>query len=283
MKHLFIILIKISLLITHGVNSQRQTPSQPVPTESYPNQFVTNDYNTNIYWIHNNTDITFEVHYKKTANKWFLFGLADVNSNYSDVVVGWINDDDMGHFSHRILDNSNKILIRNQDEQNWFLLDAFNKNDYGVLKFYRKIRVCDLSKKAAKYVEIMPGFVNTLVYSFGQNKSDNEGRIDDFRKVEFVMNQNLLKQGNGPFNCEPKRELIKFESTPTSNYANFVDLVDGVFRFYWNFTSTDLIGEIHCKTKGWVGFGLSPNGGMDGSDVIVGWVGSNGLANFTVN
>lgn len=32
---------------------------------------------------------------------------------------------------------------------------------------------------------------------------------------------------------------------------------------------------------GWVAFGLSPNGGMNGSDVIVGWI-KNGQANFTV-
>ena len=45
--------------------------------------------------------------------------------------------------------------------------------------------------------------------------------------------------------------------------------------------SSDMIGEIHCKTDGWVGFGLSPNGGMDSSDVVIAWS-RNGSANFTV-
>ena len=95
-----------------------------------------------------------------------------------------------------------------------------------------------------------------------------------------------------PFNyqCQSlsKSEQI-FESNPTDKYQNYIDLVPGVFRFYWNLTKDskntsqpgDLIGEIHCKTLGWMGFGLSPNGGMNGSDVVIGWV-RNGVANFTV-
>ena len=27
-----------------------------------------------------------------------------------------------------------------------------------------------------------------------------------------------------------------------------------------------------AKTLGWVGFGISPNGGMKGSDMVIGWV-----------
>ena len=30
--------------------------------------------------------------------------------------------------------------------------------------------------------------------------------------------------------------------------------------------------EVHCRTTGWVGLGFSPNGGMAGSDVVIGWV-----------
>jgi hypothetical protein len=91
-----------------------------------------------------------------------------------------------------------------------------------------------------------------------------------------------LRQSEGPFICEPKPEPVVFNSTPTSNYDNHIDLIDGLYRLYWNFTSIDFIGEIHCKTNGWVGFGLSPNGGMDKSDVIVGWINNDGSTNFTV-
>ena len=68
---------------------------------------------------------------------------------------------------------------------------------------------------------------------------------------------------------------------PLSYYVNNKVLVDGSYKIYWNYTKTDIIGEIHVKTIGWIGFGISPNGGMAGSDVFVAWIDSNGLTNFT--
>ena len=247
----------------------------PPPSESYPNQLNSSDISY-IYWRHNNTDVVFEIHYKKTVNSWFLFGFGVVE--YSDVVVAWVNDDGTGHFSDRKLDNKQNVLTVDE-EQNWFLLDAYTKNGYGVVKFYRKIKVCDSTNKDD--LEILPGNRNSIIYSFGQNVNNNDGTVD-YKKADYVANINILRQSNGPFVCEAKPEPIVFRSKPTSNYDNQVDLIEGLYRFYWNFTSTDLIGELHCKTNGWIGFGLSPNGGMDSSDVIIGWINDDGTANFTV-
>lgn len=36
--------------------------------------------------------------------------------------------------------------------------------------------------------------------------------------------------------------------------------------------------QVHVEALGYVGFGLSPNGGMAGSDVVIGWVYDNGTA-----
>jgi hypothetical protein len=56
------------------------------------------------------------------------------------------------------------------------------------------------------------------------------------------------------------------------------------YALYWNFTrSTESIYfAVNVSTTGWVGFGLSPNGGMIGSDVVMGWV-SNGRTSFAVS
>ncbi len=42
----------------------------------------------------------------------------------------------------------------------------------------------------------------------------------------------------------------------------------------WNLNDSNETITFLCEveTKGWIGFGLSPNGGMKGSDVIIGWV-----------
>ncbi len=66
---------------------------------------------------------------------------------------------------------------------------------------------------------------------------------------------------------------------PSENYTNVAYIDDqnqNQFVLYWKLIGSDEIQfEAHCKTTGWVGIGLSPNGGMKGSDIAIGWVDSN--------
>ena len=68
-------------------------------------------------------------------------------------------------------------------------------------------------------------------------------------------------------------------STALLNDANA-----GHYTLHWNFTrETKMIYfAVNVSTAGWVGFGLSPNGGMVGSDVVIGWVNKDGAAYFKV-
>ena len=258
-------IILISLVLT-TVNAVK-----PNPTETYPNQLTLQQPDLFfVYWKHDNYDITFELHYKNVS-KWALFGIG--GQSFSDVIVGWMNDDQTGHFSDRKYDSSaNKLDL--DTKQNWFILDAFKKDEYTVLKFSKKIRVCDDGLKNED-LDVSTGLV-TLVYATGSTLTNQDIQIQSINSLNFV-----LLQTAGPFNCETKPNLT-FTSSPTAVYAKYIDLVaNGQYRFYWNYTQTELIGEIHCRTSGWVGFGLSPNGNMDKSDVVIGWI-SNGVTNFTV-
>lgn len=56
------------------------------------------------------------------------------------------------------------------------------------------------------------------------------------------------------------------------------------YTIYWSF---DLDPEsihfaVSARTTGWVGFGLSPNGQMPRSDVVIGWVANDGTVSFHV-
>ena len=52
----------------------------------------------------------------------------------------------------------------------------------------------------------------------------------------------------------------------------------GLYELYWNFDNeAETISFIvRVQTTGWVGFGLSPNGQMPNSDVVIGWVTNGG-------
>lgn len=46
------------------------------------------------------------------------------------------------------------------------------------------------------------------------------------------------------------------------------------YTLYWNFSvaAETISFVVNVSTNGWVGFGVSPNGGMVNSDVVIGWV-----------
>ena len=273
---------KITLtLLTTVVLLQQQTlfASNPSPVKPYVNSMILSKPDlAYLYWNHTNTDITFELHLKNTS-LWFAFGVSSPSLGYSDLIVAWLNSDLTGHFSNRHMINANNSMSFYYN-QVWSLLDAFFSNDYVVFQFSRNIKLCDTTNTS---LDITTGATNTLIFAAGQTVDNNAGSIGTiFQNVKFP-NIQLLNQTSGPFNCVVPSVPV-FNSTPTGSYVNYVDLKDGGdYRFYWNVTNTALIGEIHCRTQGWVAFGLSPNGGMDQSDVVVGWIDANGNTNFTVN
>ena len=57
---------------------------------------------------------------------------------------------------------------------------------------------------------------------------------------------------------------------------------DGNYILFWNLNDTHVTFEVHVKTKGYVGFGISNNGDMYPGDVVVGWV-KDGATHFSVS
>ena len=81
-----------------------------------------------------------------------------------------------------------------------------------------------------------------------------------------------------------ENEKKSFESFPTEAYSNFMELKKDFYRLYWNVTDTKIKIEVHVKTKGWISFGFSQtDGNIFNSDVFIGWIGDDGISNFSVN
>ena len=59
----------------------------------------------------------------------------------------------------------------------------------------------------------------------------------------------------------------------------------GLYELYWNFDNEKetISFAVRVETTGWVGFGLSPNGQMPNSDVVIGWVSDDGETTFHVS
>ena len=65
------------------------------------------------------------------------------------------------------------------------------------------------------------------------------------------------------------------------NNSIFLDN-EGKYKLFWNFNDTRITFEVHVETRCYVGFGISPNGKMISSDVVIGWV-KNGVTHFSVS
>lgn len=52
------------------------------------------------------------------------------------------------------------------------------------------------------------------------------------------------------------------------------------YFLYWNVVADVIQIKITAKTTGWIGFGLSPEGTMVDSDVVIGWVSAEGDSFF---
>ena len=57
------------------------------------------------------------------------------------------------------------------------------------------------------------------------------------------------------------------------------------YLLYWtvNLPFQEIRFAVNVSTIGWVGFGLSPNGQMPGSDVVIGWVDNSSKVIFNVS
>src|SRR3954470_23559268 len=56
---------------------------------------------------------------------------------------------------------------------------------------------------------------------------------------------------------------------------------NGMYNMSWGITGDKLEVKVVVKTTGWIGFGFSPNGGMPGSDVVMGWINPDGIKSFS--
>ncbi|CAF4296506.1 unnamed protein product, partial [Rotaria magnacalcarata] len=70
--------------------------------------------------------------------------------------------------------------------------------------------------------------------------------------------------------------------TPFTSYRYSTELEKGVAHLWWTIDNgaKDITFELHMKTTGWIALGISPGGGMEGADIGVGWVDTEGKVHF---
>lgn len=267
-------LLKLLLILTLAYYVTAQNPP---PTITFTNSQVLQSPDLYyLYWNYNTQNITFEVHVKYAV--WVMFGLR--GSSYSDIIVGAIFNDGTGHYSQRTLFSNNTISTN--PSLDWFLQDAFKSNNYTVLKFQRNLIVQCGQTPSRPSLDITKG-LNTVVFASGTSFSPVDTSINITNLNSSQINMLPTISADVQLTCVTQPSGPVFNSTPTASYANEYELIPGVYKVFWNITNNELnfTAEIHVKTQGWVGFGFSKNGEMEDSNVVVGYIATDGSVNFT--
>ena len=133
------------------------------PTDIYLNHRVLVEPDIyHLFWNYSSSDVTFEVHVKH--NGWVAFGISPTGGMAnSDVIAAWLKPDGSYNFTDRHITEDLKVLV--DKEQNWTPLYAARINEYIVLKFSRKLKLCDSSNED---LDIDVGTPH-IIYAWGSN------------------------------------------------------------------------------------------------------------------
>lgn len=112
--------------------------------------------------------------------------------------------------------------------------------------------------------------------------------INNVNSIEDLLDQYVkhVDRVNSISHHRTKRNVNEFidntnnsESIKKRDLSDFVqwthsEILDnkGFIILRWQPRHQEISFRIEAKTKGYVGIGFSPNGGMEGADILIGWV-----------
>ncbi|KAJ8300645.1 hypothetical protein KUTeg_022164 [Tegillarca granosa] len=201
------------------------------------------------------------------------------------------------HHMHLLGRKISTRIVRNGTEKEPIALDDnydFDYQDIRVLSPERKIYAGGLSTreemcfsflmyypKADVQVCVSQKSYDNLPHS-GLNKSPYQYAVETLNTWNWTDStvrqqyKELIRNTSYFHHCSGKRLYPERE-----NYTNKVILDrDGLFTMHWLTNNTHIIIKLLVKTNGYIGFGISPNGKMYPSDVVIGWVNDNGQAHL---
>ncbi|XP_042880997.1 uncharacterized protein LOC122258825 [Penaeus japonicus] len=111
--------------------------------------------------------------------------------------------------------------------------------------------------------------------SICQQRSDNDRSLFGSQEIITYPDFEVFKPDLGP--CESQNQAESANSLPGAGLMHRAVLDrEGQYVMLWTPGDEDIVFEVQAETKGYVGLGFSPNGGMTGSDIVLGWVTDDG-------
>ncbi|XP_078324969.1 DBH-like monooxygenase protein 2 isoform X2 [Crassostrea virginica] len=137
------------------------------------------------------------------------------------------------------------------------------------------------SQSVRNHFKMLTSTTNHWAQCIGDNKYSHQVLPMLVPKVPYVEPPSTCSKTSSQPLTTPSPKSHPCQSPTPSEDFDFKEKLDseGKYVLFWNNNKTHITFEIHVETKGYIGFGLSPNGKMYPADVIVGWV-KDGVPHF---
>lgn len=135
----------------------------------------------------------------------------------------------------------------------------------------------DLLEQYVKHV----GLVNSVKYEHDQHHSKYQRRVrgDSGSIFNFGANRKL----NNYVNVRDRRDVSDaVDDMNQWTHWEYLD-EDRKILLRWQTRHQEILFRLEANTLGYVGIGFSPNGGMEGADIIIGWVDDEGKPTLLVS
>jgi hypothetical protein len=184
----------------------------PEPTGKYMNTKELKQDTYNLHWNVTEDIIEFEIHVKHTTG-YVAFGLSPNGGMMnSDVIVAWIQEDGKVNFTDRFIYSPRNISI--DKKQDWFLLKSDVRDGFFILKFWRKLVICDPDFED---IDIVEGKQN-VIWSYGSLNENND--ITYHRANRGVKNLHFLGTLNQVVELDMS-EITTFQISANVNFRIF--------------------------------------------------------------
>ncbi|KRT85887.1 hypothetical protein AMK59_1598 [Oryctes borbonicus] len=132
----------------------------------------------------------------------------------------------------------------------------------------------DLLEQYVKHV----GLVNSVNYETERQQSKHQR--NDKGHSDSIFNFGANRKLNFA-NVRDKRELNEDDLSQWTHWEYLDDEKNILLR--WQTRHQEILFRVEARTLGYVGIGFSPNGGMEGADITMGWVDDAGKAFFLMD
>ncbi|KAK9887700.1 hypothetical protein WA026_000021 [Henosepilachna vigintioctopunctata] len=126
---------------------------------------------------------------------------------------------------------------------------------------------CDLLDDYVRHVEEVNRVKNSHSGKFRETSDNLERSSSEY----FSGNRDSLT-----VNSRNRRKRHVFHSEPVDQWTHSEILdKDGAVVLKWQPRHQEILFRVEARTRGYVGIGFSPNGGMENADIVIGWVDDN--------